>query len=151
MLTHHYRTDGLLIHSTTCYGDWCPPAGVQGGSTFDWFDSVMKLESGPLPIERDCGLYCAAFAFQHESIPLVPFAFGGFHTGFALVYSAGHEMWSRVQCASVTDSSTASRACCKCNDPRQCPFKGNPWMSSPENPGASPHKPCATRSTSCSV
>ena len=125
----HFRTHGILVHSTTCHGQFC------SSTANDWFVAAMQAQEAPLPVEKDCGPSCAAFTFQHASIPLVPFSFPQMHTGFALVYSAGPDLWDHVQCAAVTDSSTSSRACCKCGDPKQCPWRNKPFLWSEENPG----------------
>ena len=48
-----------------------------------------------------------------------------------LVFNASEELWDEVQCMSVSDSFTSSRACCTCGDPFNCPYDG---FSAPDPP-----------------
>ena len=43
-----------------------------------------------------------------------------------MVYEANETLWRHVQCAAVTDSSSATRSCCACFDQKFCPFEGFP-------------------------
>jgi len=43
-----------------------------------------------------------------------------------LVFDANADVWSHVQCMSVSDSFTSSRACCNCQDGNWCPY-GRWW------------------------
>lgn len=47
----------------------------------------------------------------------------GYSTGLALVYDANPEVWEHVQCTSVSDSCSTTRACCACSESFFCPFK----------------------------
>ena len=63
-----------------------------------------------------------ASSYQNPQLPFSPFSFPAYQSGVALVYAATDEVWEQVQCLSVTDSSSSTRACCACADPNLCPF-----------------------------
>lgn len=72
-----------------------------------------------------------AASYQSAQIPVVPFGFEGYSSGFMLVFAANDDVWQHVQCMSTTDSFTSSRVCCSCGDPSWCPFGNfprNDWV-----------------------
>ena len=106
---------------TTCWGQWC---GHMKTEAYKWFDEAVSLTQWPPRVETDCGDYCAAFSWLHPKLPITPFSFNGFQTGIMLIFDANEEMWNEVQCMSVTDCMTSTRACCSCSDPWYCPWPG---------------------------
>jgi len=105
------------VHSTTCNGPFC-----RDTDAMKWFHETMDSNTLPPEVEPDCGKWCSAVTFLHEDVPFIPFSFDGLKMPISLVYEATDEVWRRVQCASVTDSCTSTRACCACSDPTLCPF-----------------------------
>ncbi|KAL1507971.1 hypothetical protein AB1Y20_007575 [Prymnesium parvum] len=111
-----FNERGLLLHLTTCRGDFCPKR------SHVYFESI--LASGiPAPLENDCGHWCSAFTYLHSTLPMIGIAFPGFYSSVGLLYDPQPEVWDQVQCTSTTDSSTTTRSCCTCKEERYCPFQ----------------------------
>jgi len=116
-----FETDGLLVHMTTCHGQFC-----NYQDAIRWYEETVSSSTLPPEIETDCGRWCSAYTFLHNSLPFVSFSFEGSHSGLALLYAATDDLWGEAQCAAVTDSSSTTRACCACSDPALCPFWNYP-------------------------
>ena len=82
------------------------------------------MDTLPPPVEADCGKYCAAFSFLSPDVPIAPFSFAEYKSGLMLAFDANPSVWNEVQCMSVTDSFTSTRACCECDDYHNCPYWG---------------------------
>ena len=121
MFASAFSTTGILLHSTTCHGFYCE--GWTERKAGEWLQATLGSDQLVPELERDCGEWCMAFTYQNAQLPFIPFSFPAYQSGLALVYAATDEMWEEVQCLSVTDSSSSSRACCACADPNLCPFR----------------------------
>lgn len=87
----------------------------------DWESRTLAAETiQEVPVDTDCGTHCSAFSYIHPRLPVEHF------TGFgpATIHVADPDLWSHVQCAAVTDSDSANRACCACFQPSWCPWSG---------------------------
>ena len=123
MLASTFETTGILLHTTTCHGRFCRTGqGLEREKSGAWLAATLRSDWLIPSIERDCGEWCSAYAFQNSRLPFSPFSFAGYQSGLALVYAATDEVWQQMQCLSVTDSSSTTRACCACFDPSLCPF-----------------------------
>lgn len=128
------------MHLTACKGPFCPD-GSDG-----YVQSV--LQSGlPPPLERDCGHWCTAFTYLDKHLPLVPYGFPGFFSSVGFFYRAAPEVWGGMQCASTSDSSSTTRACCTCNERRYCPFPNGRRFSRTDNGYCS--GPCRNEDRRC--
>ena len=80
---------------------------------------LQVMRSGwPPPLETDCGTWCSAYTYLNEDIPLVPVGYPGFYSSVGFAYEAVPEVWTKMQCAAASDSSSTTRACCTCNEQR---------------------------------
>ena len=113
-----FRSTGVFVHATTSYGRFSKDADQR------WLRRTMSSHRLPPEVEADCGKWCSAATYLHGDIPFVTFSQTTRMMPIALVYRADKEVWDEVQCASVTDSCSRTRACCACMDPGFCPFKG---------------------------
>lgn len=109
---------------TTCSGRYCRPGpGLEQERAFAWLHTTLDHSHKLVPsLETDCGEWCQALSYLNPRIPLTHFSFEGYHSGIGLVYAATDEVWEAMQCLSVTDSASSTRACCTCSDPNLCPF-----------------------------
>jgi|EP00966_Prymnesium_polylepis_P177665 hypothetical protein len=112
-----FRSTGIFVHATTSYGRFSKDVDQQ------WLRRTMASRRLPPEVERDCGAWCSAASFLHADLPFVTFSQETRVMPIALVYRASDEVWDEVQCASVTDSVSRTRACCACMDHGFCPFK----------------------------
>ena len=91
-------------------------------------EQALRSAQIPPPVEADCGPRCAAFAYLSADIPVTPFGFEQFTSGFMLAFDANPSLWNEhVQCMSTTDSFTSTRVCCMCSDQNNCPYR-NFWL-----------------------
>ena len=120
MFASAFNTTGILLHSTTCHGFYCN--GWTQRKAGEWLQATLGSDHLVPELERDCGEWCMASSYQNPQLPFSPFSFPAYQSGVALVYAATDEVWEQVQCLSVTDSSSSTRACCACADPNLCPF-----------------------------
>ena len=121
MFASAFSTTGILIHTTTCHGFYCN--GWTQTNAGEWLQATLGSDQLVPELERDCGEWCMASSYQNPQLPFTPFSFPAYQSGVALVYAATDEVWEQVQCLSVTDSSSSTRACCACADPNLCPFR----------------------------
>ena len=102
--------------------------GVNYESAHYWMEQALRSAQIPPPVEADCGPRCAAFAYLSADIPVTPFGFEQFTSGFMLAFDANPSLWNEhVQCMSTTDSFTSTRVCCMCSDQNNCPYR-NFWL-----------------------
>lgn len=72
--------------------------------------------------DNDCGHHCMAFTLLTPGLPLVVFSAPDYQLGIGLLFKSSAHLWdTHVQCAAVTDSNTANRACCECGEDFGCP------------------------------
>ena len=103
------------MHVSTCRGELCPRNHA------NYFNQVLSAGLPP-PLERDCGQWCSAFTFLDKTLPMVRMTFPDYDANLAFVYDASPEVWGKMMCAAVTDSSATTRSCCTCYETRFCPF-----------------------------
>lgn len=117
-----FNRNGWLTKVTGCWGDFC-----HGGKEYDahqWLRDSASMAAWPPRVENDCGTYCAAFSWLHPKLPFSPFSWWGYKSGIMLAFDATAAVWDEVQCMSVTDAFTSTRACCSCDDDWNCPWSG---------------------------
>jgi len=115
VLNQKFATSGLLFHGLSLRYDF--------DMYKDRFLAARSLEE--VPFHTDCGEHCTAFTYLHADNALVTFAFNALVMQGGILYEANPSVWDDVQCLSVTDKTTLSRACCACGDSAQCPFGPN--------------------------
>lgn len=103
------------MHVTTCSGYLCP-------NNHDHHYKDILRKGVPPPLERDCGQWCSAFTYLDKSLPMARFTHPGYDSHVAFIYDASPEVWQKMMCLSVADSSTTTRSCCACYEERFCPF-----------------------------
>ena len=130
-LEHLFATDGLLVKTV---GGWL-------GS--DWEDKLRSAQTlDQVPVDTDCGAWCAAFSFLHAQLPVAVYD----PSGSGLLFDAHDDLWRFVQCLAPTDSNAASRSCCACFEPKNCPFQ----LIDPHNSGYC-QTPCAEQDDTCKL
>jgi len=137
-----FEANGIFMHVTTCWGMLCPE------NHDAHFNAILAKKALPPPLERDCGVWCSAFTYLDKRIPFMRMTFPYYEAHVAFVYDANPEVWQKMMCAAVADSSSTTRSCCACYDERFCPFP--PWSDiSQEDSGYCNNGACRDDDENC--